>query len=177
MTLALIQSVPAAITAFDAADDQGCVEALNATGSGRDKTPRTAGAVLGALIAAGEDPQIALSTVRSGGNEVLYAFLRVLEASPTGLDFSTDENQAVLATYPAGTVRDLLLALGRPSAARKGLGRDAVLQDVIDARAQQTREQLESDWAAQQNAGINAAVSAGDRPALKAALLAAEAAL
>ncbi len=101
---------------------------------------------------------------------------RIAEAAANGLDFAhpltTGLIESLRQSLPAG-VADKLLRLGRwcvSPAADAGLG--TVTAD--QCRIAWTTDRLQAQWAMLQNdGGINAAVAAGDRLALKAALIAA----
>ena len=169
--LDLVNSDAAAKAAFDVGNDQGAIDALNAATVTQMHTGRKqAGEVMAVLEAASIDPSSVLTTVASGANELLKSFLRVLEGQ--GADFSTDGNQSILAQYPDVAVRDVLLGIGRStvSPAQDAIERAVTLADMTAARAVQDQQTLEQQWAAEQNSGINAAVAAGDRTALVAAL-------
>ena len=139
--LDLINSDPAAKAAFDTSNDQGAIDVLNAaTVTQLHVGRKQAGEVMAVLIAASIDPSSVLTTVASGGNELLKSFLRVLEAQ--GADFSTDDNQMILAQYPDATVRAVLLGVGRStvSPAQDAMGRAVTLEDMTAGRAWQTRQ-------------------------------------
>ena len=156
---------------FDAGNDQAAIDGLNASTVNKLHTGRKqAGEVMAVLMAASIDPSSVLAAVSSGSNELLKSFLRVLEGQ--GADFSTDENQIILAQYPDVAVRNVLLGIGRStvSPAQDAIGRAVTLADMTAAHAVQDQQTLEQQWAAEQNSGINAAVAAGDRTALVAAL-------
>ena len=111
---------------------------------------------------------------------MLVNFANRLRVSDRGLDFHNDvvRSQFTQILLSAGWEQpaiDAILGLGAvyESVAQQSVGRDAIQSDIDAMRAVFAQEELSQQWAEQQNDAINAAVAAGDRAGLVAALRAA----